>query len=222
MSDWKLILSSLPSLLEAGLKMTLPLTALSFGLALVIAVITALIQYAKVPVLRQLARLYIWIIRGTPLLVQLAVTFFGLPTIGIKVNAFWSAVAVMAINEGAYMAETIRGCLEAVPKGQLEAGYCVGMNYVQIMWHIVLPQAIRTAVPSLGNSIISMLKDTSLASTITVTEMFAASKKIAGKTYRFMAMYLAVALIYLLFSTILTWVQKTVEKKMETYGGERK
>jgi cystine transport system permease protein len=222
MSDLELMFRSFPSLLLAGLKMTIPLTALAFALSLVIAVITALIQYAKVPVLKQIARVYIWIIRGTPLLVQLFVAFYGLPSIGFRVNAFATAVVVMGINEGAYMAETLRGCLEAVPKGQLEAGYCVGMNYRQIMWHVVLPQAIRTAVPALGNSIISMLKDTSLTANITVAEMFSQTERIAGRNYRFMAMYLTVAIIYLLFSTVLTWVQKLIEKKMQSYGAERK
>ena len=109
--------------------------------ALVIAVIVALIQYAKVPVLTQIARFYIWLIRGTPLLVQLFIVFYGLPGLGIRVNAFWAAVFVFSVCEGAYCAETIRGALEAVPYGQTEAGYCVGMNFAQTMWHIVLPQA---------------------------------------------------------------------------------
>lgn len=220
--DWQLVLNVFPSIFKAGLRMTIPLTILAFTLALVIAVITALIQYAKVPVLRQLARIYIWIIRGTPLLVQLYVVYFGFPSIGIHVNGFSTGVIVMGINEGAYMAETIRGCIEAVSTGQMEAGYCVGMNYAQIMWHVVLPQAFRTAFPSLGNSMISMLKDTSLTANITVTEMFFATQRIAGRNYRFLIMYLLVAFIYLIFSTILTAVQHFGEKKLSTYDGERK
>lgn len=161
---------------------------------------------------------YVWVIRGTPLLVQLYVVFFGLPSIGIMVDAFLAAVIVFSINEGAYNAETIRGALESVPQGQMEAGRCVGLNYFQIMWHVVLPQAFRTAFPALGNSMISMVKDTSLAANITVAEMFFQAQRIAGRTYETMAVYIEVALIYLIFSTILEYLQRRGEKKLGKYG----
>ena len=176
----------------------------------------------QVPVLKDLARVYIWIIRGTPLLVQLYVVFFGLPSIGVKVQAFPAAVIVFAINEGAYCAETMRAAIEAVPRGQLEAGYCSGLSFVQVMWHIVLPQAFRTAFPPLFNSLIGMVKDTSLASNITVAEMFFAAQRIAGRTYQFMAIYLELAFIYLMFSTVLSRIQAWGEKKLASYGGVRK
>ena len=163
---------ALPRILSAGLTMTIPLTLISFSLAMVLAVVVALVQYANVPVLRQLARFYIWVIRGTPLLVQLFIIFYGLPSVGIMLDAFPAAVIAFAFNEGAYCAETMRGALESVPQGQLEAGYCVGMTWWQIMRRIVLPQALRTAVPALSNSLIGMIKDTSLASNITVAELF--------------------------------------------------
>ncbi len=217
-----LLLESFPRILLPGLMMTIPLTVIAFVLALVIAVIVAMVQYAKVPVLRTIARLYIWIIRGTPLLVQLMVGYYGPSAFGIKTDGFTVAVIVFAINEGAYCAETIRGCMESVPKGQLEAGYCVGMSYLAIMWHVVLPQAFRTAFPALGNSLISMVKDTSLASNITVTEMFLATRQIAGRTYQFLPLYLEVAFVYLMFSTVLTWLQRLGEKKLSKYenGGK--
>ncbi len=138
---------ALPRILTAGLTMTIPLTLISFSLAMVIAVAVALVQYANVPVLRQIARFYIWVIRGTPLLVQLFIIFYGLPSLGIMLDAFTAAVIAFAFNEGAYCAETMRGALESVPQGQLEAGSCVGMTWWQIMRRIVLPQALRTAVP---------------------------------------------------------------------------
>lgn len=219
---WNILADSFMMILIPGLTMTIPLTLLAFGGALVIAVITALIQYAKVPVLKDLARVYIWIIRGTPLLVQLYVVFFGLPSIGVKVQAFPAAVIVFAINEGAYCAETMRAAIEAVPRGQLEAGYCSGLSFVQVMWHIVLPQAFRTAFPPLFNSLIGMVKDTSLASNITVAEMFFAAQRIAGRTYQFMAIYLELAFIYLMFSTVLSRIQAWGEKKLASYGGVRK
>ena len=112
---------ALPRILSAGLTMTIPLTLVSFTLAMVLAVAVALVQYAKVPVLSQLARFYIWVIRGTPLLVQLFIIFYGLPSAGIMLNAFPAAVIAFAFNEGAYCAETMRGALESVPQGQLEA-----------------------------------------------------------------------------------------------------
>lgn len=214
----ELLVSSFPKILEYGVKVTLPLAVIAFILSTVVAVFVAMIQFAKVPVLRQICRLYIWIIRGTPLLVQLMVAFYGLPLLGIHSNPFVMAIIVFSINEGAYSAETMRAAMEAVPAGQLEAGYCVGMNYMQIMWHIILPQAFRTAFPPLFNSLIGMVKETSLASSITVVEMFTRTKQIAGQSYNYFPLYLEVAAIYLLFCTVLTFVQKRGEKMLGSYG----
>lgn len=218
---WGILVDSFTKILIPGITVTIPLTALSFIFALVIATIVALIQYANIPVLKQIARLYIWVIRGTPLLVQLFVVFFGLPSVGVLIDAFPAALLVFSINEGAYCAETIRGALESVPVGQLEAGYCVGMNFLQTMWRIVLPQAMRTAFPGLSNSLISLLKDTSLASTITVSEMFMQTQRINGRVYEAMGLYLEVALIYLIFSTALTWLQHYIEKRLNAYAEKK-
>jgi cystine transport system permease protein len=210
-SFWKILLP--------GIKITIPLTAISFVLALIIAVITALIQFADVRGFKQLARFYVWVIRGTPVLVQLFVVFYGLPSMGILLNPFPAAVIVFSINEGAYASETIRAALEAVPKGQIEAGYCVGMSWIQIMWHIVLPQALRTAFPPLSNSLIGLLKETSLAANITVAEMFMSTQRIVARTYEPLLLYLEVGFIYLMFCTILTGLQRVGESKLQTYGG---
>lgn len=214
-------MDSFPKILLPGLTMTIPLTVISFSIGMVIAVVTALVQFADIKVLKQIARFYIWVIRGTPLLVQLFVVFYGLPSIGIILDAFPSAVIVFSISVGAYCAETMRAALEAVPKGQIEAGYCVGMNYVQIMWRIVLPQAFRTAFPPLSNSLIGLVKDTSLAANITVVEMFMATQRIVARTYEAFALYVEVGLIYLIFSTILTRLQTMGEKRLNTYGGHK-
>ena len=214
----ELLISSFPKILEFGLKVTLPLAAIAFVLSTILAVFVAMAQYAKTPILSQICRVYIWIIRGTPLLVQLMVAFYGLPLLGIHSNPFVMAVIVFTINEGAYSAETMRAAMEAVPAGQLEAGYCVGMNYMQIMWHIILPQAFRTAFPSLFNALISMVKDTSLASSITVVEMFTRTKQIAGQSYNYCPLYLVVAMVYLIFCTVLTFLQKKGEKILGSYG----
>ena len=218
---WKILVDSLPKLLEYGVKVTVPLTVLSFALALVIALIVAMIQYANVRLLRQVCRFYIWIVRGTPLLVQLYLVFYGLPSLGVTLPAYPTAVLVFGFNEGAYMAESMRGALESVSRGQMEAGWCVGLNYLQIMRHIVLPQAFRAAFPALSNSLISMLKGTSLAATITVTEMFREATIINGRVYESLGLYTEVALIYLAFCTILTWLQRLGERKLASYGGDR-
>jgi cystine transport system permease protein len=218
---WGILTDSFPKLLKYGIEVTVPLTIVSFALALIIAVTVALIQYAHVRGLQQICRFYIWITRGTPLLVQLYIVFYGLPSVGIVLDAFPAAVLVFGFNEGAYMAETIRGTLEGVNPGQLEAGYCVGMSYAKIMWHVVLPQALRTAFPALSNSMISMLKGTSLAATITVMEMFRQAQVINGRVYESLGLYVEVALIYLAFCTILTWIQRRGEKRLASYGGNR-
>lgn len=221
MDTWQLLIESFPKIILPGLAMTVPLTVISFLFALIIAVITALIQYAKIPILTQIARVYIWIIRGTPLLVQLMVGYYGPSAFGLRPNGFFVAVVVFAINEGAYCAETIRGCMESVPSTQLDAGYCLGMKYPKVMWHIVLPQAFRAAFPALGNSVISMVKDTSLASNITVTEMFLATRQIAGRTYQFLPLYLEVAFIYLIFSTVLEFIQRRGEARLGKHDEDK-
>ncbi|MBR6271343.1 MAG: amino acid ABC transporter permease [Lachnospiraceae bacterium] len=209
-----ILLDSFPKIILPGIAMTIPLTVIAFSLALIIGLVTAVIQFANVKVLKQLARFYIWVVRGTPLLVQLFVVFYGLPSVGILIDPFPAAVIVFAINEGAYSAETIRSALEAVPAGQLEAGYCAGMTYMQTMRRIVLPQALRTAVPPLSNSVIAMLKDTSLAANITVAEMLMATQRAVSVYYEPLWLYLEVGLIYLLFTTLFTWLQRRLEKRL--------
>ena len=212
-----IILDSFWKILLPGLTVTIPLTAIAFSLAMVIAVAAALAQFARVPVVRQLCRVYIWVFRGTPLLVQLFVVFYGLPKVGITIAPFPAAVLVFSLNEGAYCAETVRAALEAVPSGQLEAGYCAGLSYLQTMRRIILPQAMRTAFPPLSNSLIAMVKDTSLAANITVVEMLRATEQINARVYEPLALYIEVGLVYLLFSTVLTWLQRLGEQRLGAY-----
>ena len=212
-----LAMESFPKMFMAGITATIPLALVSFLFAMIIAVACAMIQYAGIPVIRRIVQFYIWIFRGTPMLVQLFIMYFGMQSIGIKISAVTAAVIVFSLNTGAYCAETVRGSIEGVSKGQFEAGYCSGMSYMQIMFHVVLPQAFRTAFPSLFNNLISLVKDTSLAANITVMEMFMITERIAGRTYRFMQLYLEVALVYLIFCTVLTWIQSWGEKKLSYY-----
>lgn len=213
----RILIESFWQILLPGLTMTIPLTILSFTFGLILALIAALVQVAEIRVLKPIARFYIWVIRGTPLLVQLFVIFYGLPSLGIILDAFPSAVIVFSVNTGAYAAETIRAAIESVPRGQLEAGYCAGLTYAQTMRRIILPQAMRTAFAPLSNSLISLVKDTSLAANITILEMFMASQRIAARTYEPFALYCEVGLIYLLFCTVLTALQRRLETKMPQY-----
>ena len=227
----QILSDSFTQLLIPGICVTIPLTLISFAIGLVVAVAIALIRTAKTPVLEPtssndrerppvrepLARIYVWIFRGTPALVQLFVIFFGLPSIGIVIDAFPSAVIAFSLNVGAYASEALRAAISAVPKGQLEAGLCVGMSWTQTMFRIVLPQAFRTAFPPLFNEFISLVKNTSLASSITVYEMFMSAQRIAARTYEPFWLYLEAAVIYLAFTTILSRIQVWGEKKLQHY-----
>ena len=210
----QILISSFTKILIPGIKVTIPLTILSFTFGCIIALFLALVQVANVKGLKQFARFYIWIFRGTPLLVQLFIIFFGLPSIGIILDAFPSAVIAFALNLGAYNAEIVRSAILAVPEGQTEAAYMVGLNYPQTMIRVVMPQAFRIAFPPLFNSLIGLTKDTSLASNITVIELFTTAQQIAARTYEPFALYCEAAVIYLLICTVLTAVQNWAEKKL--------
>ena len=211
----ELLIQSIPGLLIPGLTVTIPLTLVSFGLGLILALFTALVQIARVPVLRQIARFYVWIIRGTPLLVQLYIIFYGLPSLNIKIDAIPSAIIAFTLSVGAYTSETLRAAILSVPQGQLEAGYCVGMTFSQTMRRIIIPQAFKTAFPPLFNSFIGLTKDTSLAANVTVLEMFMSAQRIAARTYEPFALYCEVGVIYLLFCTVLSKIQDISERKLE-------
>ncbi len=208
-----ILLSSFTKILIPGIRVTIPLTLVSFALSFVIGLLLAIVQEANIKGLKQLARFYIWIFRGTPLIVQLFIIFFGLPSIGITLNAFPAAVLGFGLNLGAYNAEVFRASITAVPKGQVDAAKSVGLNYSQTLRKVVLPQSFGIAFPSLFNNLISLLKDTSLAASITVVELFTVTQQIAARTYEPFALYLEAAVIYLAFSTFLTWMQGYLEKK---------
>lgn len=212
-----ILTQGLTRILLPGLTMTVPMTALAFTLAMLVALVVALAQFAKLPVATQLSRFYIWVFRGTPLLVQLFIIYYGLGQLGLKLPAFVAGVIALGLNEAAYCAETIRASLESVPVGQLEAGECAGLTWWQTIRRIVLPQAMRTAFPSLGNSLISMLKDTSLVSNITVAEMFVAAQRMVSFYYEPFAIYLEVGAFYLLFSTLITKLERWGERRLNAY-----
>ena len=194
--------------LAAVMTLILTLTAIP-------ALATALVQIAHIPVLRRLARVYIWIIRCTPMIVQLFVVYFGLPNIGICLDSFSAAVLVFSISVGAYCSETIRAAIESVSAGQMEAGYCAGLTFGQTMFHVIIPQALSTAFPPLSNALIGLVKDTSLAYSVALVEILASAQRIAARTYDYLWLYLEAAGIYLIFCSILTVVQHKAEKYLE-------
>ncbi|MDR2629989.1 MAG: amino acid ABC transporter permease [Spirochaetaceae bacterium] len=216
MADWsrplRIIGESFWPMLKAGLLLTMPMTVASFGVGLVIASITAFMRLSKLKVLQKIASCYVWIFRGTPLLVQLYIVFFGLPSIGIKLGAIASAIAAFSLNVGAYCSESIRASILAIQKGQWEAAYSLSMTKWQALRRIVAPQSFAIAVPPLSNTFIGLVKDTSLAANITIAEMFQTTQRIAARTYEPMLLYCLAALIYLVFSTILTALQGKIEK----------
>jgi len=213
----EILINSFLPLLKAGLAFTVPLTLISFALGLILALATALARISKFKPLASLAKFYVWIVRGTPLLVQLFIIFYGLPAAGITLDGLTAAIIGFTLNVGAYNSEVIRAAILSIPKGQWEAAYSVGMTYNQALRRVILPQAARVSVPPLFNSFISLIKDTSLAATITVTEMFQIAQRITAATYEPLWMYIEVAFIYLMFCSILSVVQHKVEKRLERY-----
>ncbi|APJ15945.1 L-cystine transport system permease protein TcyB [Aeromonas hydrophila] len=215
MPAWlQLMIDSFWPLLSAGLIFTVPLTLITFVLGIVLGLSVALARlYGPAPLV-MLVRFYVWLIRGTPLLVQLFLIFYGLPSAGIVLDAFTAAVIGFTLNIGAYSSEIIRATLAAIPKGQWEAAYSIGMNWPQVMWRVILPQAARIAVPPLSNTFISLVKDTSLAAAVTVPELFQAAQRLASVTYEPLILYVETALIYLLFSSVLSTLQDKLEQRL--------
>jgi len=215
----QLMLESLGPLLYAALMFSAPLTLLSFAFGLTLGLIVALIRLFGPAPIAAIARFYVWIIRGTPLLVQLFLIFYGLPSIGIVLDAFPAALIGFTLNVGAYTSEIIRAVISSVPKGQWEAAYSIGMTWSQAMRRTILPQAARVAVPPLSNTFISLVKDTSLAAAITVPELFQAAQRIVATTYEPLILYIEAALIYLALSSILSQLQVRLERRLGRYGG---
>jgi len=204
-------------LLIAGVKFTIPLAIGSFILGSILAMATALARISKYKSLVLISSFYVWIIRGTPLLVQLFIIFYGLPAAGVTMGALTAATIGFTLNVGAYNSEVIRAAILSIPKGQWEAGASIGMTHTQALIRIILPQAARVSVPPLSNSFISLVKDTSLAAAITYTEMFQIAQRITAATYEPLVLYCEVAFIYLLFCTILSTLQQRIEKKLEKF-----
>lgn len=214
---WDLLLRSVGPLLLGAIGGTIPLTILSFLFGLVIALVVALARLSAVKPLAWLGAAFVSVIRGTPLLVQLFIIFYALPSLGVVIDPFPSAVIAFSLNVGGYAAEAIRGSILAIPRGQWEAASTVGLGYVATLRRVVLPQALRVAVPPLSNTFISLVKDTSLASSIMVTELLRRAQEIAAPSYEFLALYSLAAVIYWVICGVLSFAQQRLERRLGRY-----
>ncbi|RXZ67655.1 amino acid ABC transporter permease [Agromyces albus] len=216
-SDWELLFLSFGPLVWGAVSGTVLLSLASFAIGLVLALGVALLRLSKNRLLSGIARFYISVIRGTPLLVQLFVIFYGMPSIGLVIDPWPSAIIAFSLNVGGYAAEVIRAAILSVPKGQWEAGYTIGMSHGTTLRRLILPQAARVSVPPLSNTFISLVKDSSLASLILVTELFRVAEEIASFSTKFMLVYLEAALIYWVICIVLAGGQGMLEKKLDRY-----
>lgn len=210
-----LLSRSIWPLARGALAATIPLTLASFAIGLAIAILIALARLGESRILRGLASFYVSLIRGTPLLVQLFVIFYALPQLGVVIDPFPSAILAFSLNVGGYTAETIRAAILSVPKGQWEAAETIGLDRATTLRRVIAPQALRVAVPPLFNTFISLVKDTSLASSIMVSELLREAQIIAAPSYRFLLLYSLAALYYWLICTVLATAQSRIEKKLE-------
>lgn len=215
--DWDLVRSSLLPLLEGLVHGTIPLTVITFVLGLALAVVVALMRLSGSRVVSGTARAYVSVIRGTPLLLQLFIIFFALPSLGVTLDPWPSAIIGLSLNVGAYASEAVRGAILAVPRGQWEAAMTVGMDRRTTLRRVVLPQASRIAVPPLSNTLISLVKDTSLVSAITVTELLRTAQQIAAPTFDFFTLYGLAAVYYWVVCLVLSFGQTRLETRLSRY-----
>ncbi|MFD2195520.1 amino acid ABC transporter permease [Oceanobacillus bengalensis] len=217
MEGWELFVNSLLPMISGAIKYTIPLTLISFVLGLLVALLTAMMRLSKSALIQAPAVIYVSAIRGTPLLVQLFIIFYGLPSLGLTIDPFPSAIIAFTLNVGAYASEIIRASILSISKGQWEAAFTIGMTKTTALKRIILPQAARVSVPPLSNSFISLVKDTSLASLILVAELFRKAQEIAARTYDFLLLYIEAALIYWVICFILSLAQTALEKRFDRY-----
>jgi polar amino acid transport system permease protein len=214
--DFEILIKMFPILLK-GSVITVELTVLSVLIGSIIGVIFALMKISNNIVISKIATFYTWIFRGTPMLVQLFVIYYGLPSLGIKLEPFNAAIIGLSLNSGAYMAEIIRGGIQSVDKGQFEACKALGFTYFQTMKRVVLPQTFKNIIPPVGNEFITMLKDTSLVSAIAMEELMRNAQLRMSATGRTAEPFFLAACLYLFMTTIFTVVFSRIEKKLSVY-----
>lgn len=209
-----------------GVPVAIRISVIAFIFGAIIGLLVALTKIYEIPVLKQISVVYISLFRGTPLLVQILIAYYGVPillnNIGVltgldlninNVSTYTFLYVVYSLNAGSYMSETIRAAILSVDRGQLEAGLSIGMSTPQVLWRIILPQAVKVAIPSLGNSFISLTKETSLAFVVSVPDILGQAKIIAGRTTRFFEAYIVAALVYWAVCIICELALRVIEAK---------
>jgi cystine transport system permease protein len=196
----------------AGYTLLFALASMVGGLALGFP--AAVMRMSPYALVRWPATLYVSVMRGTPLLVQIFVIYYGLPSIGIEFTPVTAGVLALSLNAGAYLSESLRGAIDSISVGQWRASFSLGLGYWQTLGHIVLPQALRVAVPSMSNTLISLIKDTSLVSVITMTELMLSTKEVIATTFRPLPLYIAAAAIYWCMSLAFESVQRRAERRL--------
>ncbi|AZZ92174.1 cystine ABC transporter permease [Hahella sp. KA22] len=215
-SSLKLIADSAPFLLKgAGYTVGLSLGGMFFGL--ILGFTLAMMRLSSFRALDWTARIYISFFRGTPLLVQLFMIYYGLPQLGVRLEPLTAALIGFSLNMAAYAAEILRAAIASIDRGQWEAAASIGMTRTQTLYRTILPQAARTALPPLGNSFISLVKDTALAATIQVPELFRQAQLITARTFEIFTMYLAAALIYWVLASLLAHLQNRLEARVNLH-----
>ena len=212
MEAFDLVVRSLP-FLAMGAVLTMKFAVASMVLGLILGLAVAIMRIGNNLALSALAQGYVSLMRGTPLLVQMFVIYYGLPDIGISLDATSAGILTLTLNAGAFLSESMRGAILGIGRGQWAASHSLGLTHIQTLRYVVCPQALRLAVPSLGNTLISLIKDTSLVSVITVTELLRSTQEIIASTFRPLPMYLAAAAIYWVLSTLLSRLQVRIEKR---------
>ncbi|MBK7921544.1 MAG: amino acid ABC transporter permease [Veillonella sp.] len=211
--NWNLILDNLPLLLQGAL-VTVKITTMSVGCGFFIGMLVALANLSNLKIVRLLARCYVDIIRGTPLLVQIFLIYFALPMIiGSRIDPFVAAVTACSINSGAYVSEIFRAGIQSIDKGQMEAGRSLGLSWAQTMRYIIMPQAFKAIIPPLGNEFIAMLKDSSLVSVIGFEELTRRGQLIIAKTYASFEIWGTVAVIYLIMTVSISQLVAYLERR---------
>ncbi len=206
-----LIITNLPFLIKGALT-TIVITFFAFLLGLFLGLFVGIGKTSKIKLFRIPSSLYVQFIRGTPLLVQIFILYFGLPSaFNINLNSYVAGILALGINSGAYIAEIVRSGIQSIDRGQIEAARSLGMTHAKAMQYVILPQAFRRILPPLGNEIIILLKDSSLVSTIALPELLFNGKLVASRTYDYFSMYLGVAFVYL----ILTWAASQLVSYIE-------
>ncbi|NTX25822.1 amino acid ABC transporter permease [Burkholderia pyrrocinia] len=213
MDRFDLVVNSAPVLLM-GVLLTVKFAVAAMAFGLVVGMLTAVLRISRNRGLGRVAQAYVSVMRGTPLLVQLFVVYYGLPDVGISLSPTIAGILTLTLNAGAYLSESMRGAILGIPRGQWSASHSLGLTYFQTLRYVVGPQALRLAVPSMGNTLISLIKDTSLVSVITVTELLRSAQEIIATTFQPLPLYIAAAALYWVLSSLLAAVQNRLEGRL--------